>query len=313
MRIDQMRQIVEVYEAGSINKAAQKLFISQSSLSASLRAAEDELGQKILDRSHKGISLTSFGERFIETAERMLGLYDDLLDQPSDAEQARLFVSSQFLRYIGSVFASLHGEYENRITHFRFAEKTRGEVCQDVISRVSEIGFIVTPTNFHDQCMALMETSGLDYHLIATDESRCMVGRGSPLFDYPGDTIRKAQLRPFPIIQYERDGGLWEKNDADEDFEGKFPHSGTLVISDSGSFQNILARTNGFFVGICNLSAYALTGFYDSIRVFALEDGAFTYDTAWLRRKGQALSPMATEFLRRVYAAVGRPPEEILR
>ncbi|MEA5040867.1 MAG: LysR family transcriptional regulator [Clostridiaceae bacterium] len=313
MRIDQIRQIAEVYEAGSINKAAQKLFISQSSLSASIRAAEEELGQKILGRSHKGIDLTDFGKAFIVTAKKILFLYDDILSKASSPEGGRLYISSQFLRYASSVFAALLSEYKGQVTNLRFTEKTRGGVCQDLMSKTSEIGLIVTPTKYHDRCVEMMEDSGLEYHFINTDECRCMVGRGSPLFTLESDLIQLEQLRPFPAVRYENDGGAWEKNELQKDYEDEFPHSGTLVISDSGSFQNILARTNGYFIGICNTHAYNITGFYDNIRVFSFVNKPFSYDTAWLCLKGQPLSPLAKEFLRRIYAVVGKAPEEILR
>lgn len=58
MKISQLQQIVEIVSCGSINKAAQKLYISQSGLCASLNAVEKELGQKILHRSYNGITLT---------------------------------------------------------------------------------------------------------------------------------------------------------------------------------------------------------------------------------------------------------------
>ena len=42
----QLNYVTEIYNCGSINKAAQNLFVSQSSLSNSIRELEDELGIK---------------------------------------------------------------------------------------------------------------------------------------------------------------------------------------------------------------------------------------------------------------------------
>ena len=79
MKISQMRQILAVSESESINKAAQKLYMSQSSLSASIHSVEEELGQTILNRSHNGIELTDFGKKFVDTSRKMLELYDEML------------------------------------------------------------------------------------------------------------------------------------------------------------------------------------------------------------------------------------------
>ena len=57
----QLNYIMEIYSCGSINKAAQKMFLSQSTLSSSIRELERELGIKIFKRSNKGIELTDDG------------------------------------------------------------------------------------------------------------------------------------------------------------------------------------------------------------------------------------------------------------
>lgn len=61
----QLNYVTEIYNCGSINKAAQNLFVSQSSLSNSIRELEDELGIKIFIRSNRGIILTDDGREFI--------------------------------------------------------------------------------------------------------------------------------------------------------------------------------------------------------------------------------------------------------
>lgn len=60
--------VLEVCACGSINKAAQNLYISQSSLSNSIKRLEDELGYDIFARRNSGISLTPEGELFLECA-----------------------------------------------------------------------------------------------------------------------------------------------------------------------------------------------------------------------------------------------------
>ena len=58
MKIEQIRQVLSIYQSGSINKAAQNLFLSQPYISNSLKSLERELQQKIFIRSYNGIQLT---------------------------------------------------------------------------------------------------------------------------------------------------------------------------------------------------------------------------------------------------------------
>ncbi len=72
MQIKQLEYFVEVANSSSINQAAQKLYISQQALSASLTAFEKELGYPILLRSKQGVELTSRGKQILIEAEDIL-------------------------------------------------------------------------------------------------------------------------------------------------------------------------------------------------------------------------------------------------
>lgn len=62
-----MEYIYEVYKEGSFSKAAANLFISQPSLSASVKRIEERLGYPVFDRSTKPLRLTEFGEKYVES------------------------------------------------------------------------------------------------------------------------------------------------------------------------------------------------------------------------------------------------------
>lgn len=62
-----MEYIYEVYKEGSFSKAAKNLFISQPSLSASVKRIEERLGYPLFDRSTKPLRLTEFGEKYVES------------------------------------------------------------------------------------------------------------------------------------------------------------------------------------------------------------------------------------------------------
>lgn len=68
MRIKQIQELLAIYRYRSISKAAEQLYISQPSLSASLTAIEEELGITIFDRTNKGTVITPQGELIIQEA-----------------------------------------------------------------------------------------------------------------------------------------------------------------------------------------------------------------------------------------------------
>lgn len=83
MKIENIRLFLEVVQLGSINKAAEKLYISQQSLSTIMKNMEAELGVELLVRNHKGIALTADGEKFLACAQTIVSAFDEFRLQSS--------------------------------------------------------------------------------------------------------------------------------------------------------------------------------------------------------------------------------------
>lgn len=69
MRLEQLLYCIEIARCGKMSQASKKLFMTQSSLSIAIQNLEEELGFKIFNRSHYGVSLTEQGAIFIKKAE----------------------------------------------------------------------------------------------------------------------------------------------------------------------------------------------------------------------------------------------------
>ena len=65
MTLQQIYYLTEIAAAGSINRAAEKLFLSQPALTNAVKEAEEELGFRIFNRNSRGISLTPDGTEFL--------------------------------------------------------------------------------------------------------------------------------------------------------------------------------------------------------------------------------------------------------
>lgn len=63
-----LRQLVEISDKGSIRAAAEALAITQPALSRSIRAMEDEVGLKLVERGPRGAELTPAGQRLLKYA-----------------------------------------------------------------------------------------------------------------------------------------------------------------------------------------------------------------------------------------------------
>jgi len=84
MDFDQLVTFLEVAKQGSFSRAGEKVFRSQSAVSAQIRQLEQEYGDRLLDRSGKTVKLTPAGQVFYEYAERLRALRDESLTAVAD-------------------------------------------------------------------------------------------------------------------------------------------------------------------------------------------------------------------------------------
>ena len=84
MDFDQLVTFLEVVRLGNFSRAGEKVFRSQSAVSAQIRQLEQECGDRLLDRSSKTVKLTPAGQVFFEYAVRMKALRDESLSAVAD-------------------------------------------------------------------------------------------------------------------------------------------------------------------------------------------------------------------------------------
>jgi DNA-binding transcriptional LysR family regulator len=81
MDLYQLKTFVAVAREGSITRASEQLHLSQPAVSAHIKGLEDELGLLLFDRTSRGMSLTSEGQRILAKSERALAAHQDLMTE----------------------------------------------------------------------------------------------------------------------------------------------------------------------------------------------------------------------------------------
>jgi len=94
-----------VYQERSFSKAAQRLFVSQPWLSATVKKVERELGLPLFDRSTSPISLTQAGQYYMEQVERIMAIEEEMrshFQELRDSGRTELHIGSSmfFCTYV---------------------------------------------------------------------------------------------------------------------------------------------------------------------------------------------------------------------
>ncbi|MEC5408284.1 LysR family transcriptional regulator [Paraburkholderia sp. MPAMCS5] len=88
--LTQLRTFVAVAESGSVSAGAERVFLSQSSVSEQLKKLEERAGQPLFVRSKQGVSATPAGSRLLDHARRIIAMseaaFEDLQGRSLDGE-----------------------------------------------------------------------------------------------------------------------------------------------------------------------------------------------------------------------------------
>lgn len=84
-----MELVYAIYRYGSFSRAAEELYISQSSLSMAIQRIEAEVGTALIDRRQHPAKLTQAGEEFIHFYQKVKPLHMDMLKRIEDISEMR--------------------------------------------------------------------------------------------------------------------------------------------------------------------------------------------------------------------------------
>ncbi|MBR3770709.1 MAG: LysR family transcriptional regulator, partial [Clostridium sp.] len=108
MTLQQLRYVIIVADSGSMNEAAKQLFISQPSLSESIKELECEIGIDIFLRSNRGIKLTLEGEEFLGYARQVTAQFSLLEDKYiAKTSKKKFSVSMQHYTFAVKAFVEM--------------------------------------------------------------------------------------------------------------------------------------------------------------------------------------------------------------
>jgi DNA-binding transcriptional LysR family regulator len=142
--LTQLRAFVAVARAGSVSDAAEKLFVTQPSVSAAVSALARELGVELTERLGRRVRLTAAGEAFLPFAVDVLGLLEQGRRTALEAvEEQRRSLRIAAVTTAGEfVVPALLGEFTARHPEIEVALEVgnRARVFRLVLDREADVG-----------------------------------------------------------------------------------------------------------------------------------------------------------------------------
>lgn len=203
MTLKQILYVRAVSKAGSIGKAAEALFISQSSLSESIQNLEREYDMVLFERTSRGISLTRQVEEFLKDTQLLSNIYQDLDDKYKNRKSDREHFCVSSLHHVSGIDAFEHivSQPKNQKYHLGYFEGNMDQVLQDVETNRSDVGVLFFTSDSRSTIIKACNRRNIFFQHMKYDLLHIYVHKTHPLAGRGSVTLAEIQQHPF--ISYE--------------------------------------------------------------------------------------------------------------
>ena len=244
MTIQQLKYIITISENGSLNKAAEVLFITQPSLTSAVRELEKELGIALFNRGGKGVTLTNDGTEFLQYARQVVAQYDRLLEKYGRGGTLRkkFGISTQHYSFAVKSFVEMVKQFNTDEYEFAIRETKTSEVIEDVTTGKSEVGILYL-SDFNRKAIGkFLKSNQLEFHPLIQCEPYVYLWKGHPLAKQK--SIRLAELRDYPCLSFEQGaGGSFYFA---EEILSTYDYIRTIKATDRATMLNLMVGLNGY-------------------------------------------------------------------
>lgn len=246
MTLQQLKYAITVAQTGTITEAAEKLYISQPSLTNAIHELEKEMNIEIFTRTNKGIIVSKDGEDFLGYARQVLEQAEVLEDKykGGGGGKKKFCISTQHYSFAVNAFVDLIKKYGQDEYDFSIRETQTYEIIEDVAKMNSELG-IIFMDDFNDVVLnKILKSNYLEFHQLYSAKPHVFISRRHPLAGK--QIITNEQLEAYPYLSYEQ--GEHNSFYFSEEIFSTYERKKNIRVRDRATLFNLLIGLNGYTV-----------------------------------------------------------------
>lgn len=298
MNLKHLEYFTAVAKFGSINKAAQSLYISQPHLSHIIKDIEDGAGSALFHRTKQGVTLTEEGQHFLEHANTILQEMENLrqiskkVRRPADSLSISMTKFSHTMESFIELCRQCQCERESFC--YKLNEGSTIDVIGDVESGEADIGVIHFTSGQYENIMSLLGRKELDYIPLTEVKPHIVISAGHELIR-SGKSVTLEALRDYGFVRYQ---------DQYEDFVYNITVNDTLLDLGSSSklvcvygrstLMSLIAATDFYTIGIQAFDSQ--NSMYDVVSV-PIEESCETLHFGIISPRGESVTETAQRFI----------------
>lgn len=243
MTLQQLRYAITIADCGSMNEAAKQLFISQPSLSETMKELETEIGLEIFLRSNRGIVITPEGEEFLGYARQVIEQFGLLQSKYIDKKTKEKFsVSTQHYTFAVKAFVETVKQIGMEQYEFAVHETTTTSVIENVKNFKSEIG-VLYENDFNEKVLNKMfKENGLEFVELFQCDTFVYLWAGHPLADRT--VISMEELDEYPCLSF--DQGKNNSLFLAEEMKSTYEYKRLIKANDRATLLNLMVGLNAY-------------------------------------------------------------------
>ncbi len=267
----------------SMNEAAKKLFISQPSLSGTIKELEIEIGFDIFLRSNRGIVITPEGEEFLSYAKQVSEQCRLLEDKYIEKKSKKKFsVSMQHYTFAVKAFVEMVKKVGMEQYEFAVHETKTYEVIENVKNFKSELGVLYL-NDFNEQVMTkVLRVNSLEFVELFQCDTYVYLWSGHPLANR--EIISMKELEEYPCLAF--DQGKNNSFYLAEEVKSTYDYKRIIKANDRATILNLMIGLHGYT--LCSgIICEELNG--DDYKAVPLVESE-TMRIGYIKRKGSIIS-----------------------
>ena len=299
MTLQQLNYVITISECGSLNKAAEILYVAQPSLTGAVKELEKELGITIFNRSGRGVTLTNDGTEFLLYARQVYAQYKELLEKYGKAGnlKKKFGVSTKHYSFAVKAFVEMVKTFDTSKYEFAIRETKTKEVIDDVSTMRSEIGILYLSDFNRKALLKILSSQQLEFHSIIHCKPYVYLWKGHPLAKQKSITL--PELQQYPCLSFEQ--GESSSFYYAEEILSTCEYPRIIKANDRATMLNLMIGLNGYT--LCSgIICEELNG-DDYLAVpFEAEDKAVddTMEIGYIIRKNTLLSKMGRLYIEEI-------------
>ena len=244
MTLQQILYAITISDFGSMNKAAETLFISQPTLTNSIKELENEVGITIFRRSGRGTALTAEGEEFLIYARQLYQQYELINKKYTDPSniKRKFGVSSQHYSFAVKAFVETAKQFDMQKYEFAMREEKTMDVINDVCQLKSEIGLLYLNDLNEKVITKILRDNDLEFHPLIDCKAYVYIWKNHPLAK--NKSISFSELKDYPCLSFEQ--GEHGSFYLAEEILSTNEYPQTIKATDRSTMLNLMVGLNGY-------------------------------------------------------------------